>query len=672
MANKIFTLKNLKKALSALLIVSLLTSMVTTGASAAWWDNDDDHNNNSSGNYEYVQVIFNGSQVYYKEGPKNNFGWLIQGEYKNPSINVNGNVLSYDIGNQEDTVDLPIPQGYTISEYDLSPLSINSQAERYDNAIITITVSEIKNESTGEEIPVDPTKPIETEPETSAEPEETEPEVTEPTSLPVKFFVLNPNRIVPEDGADQGIQAYYPSGSYNYWNQMYTYEANITGGLSSSMLEALANSDGDGKLDIGDTLLVTSNDGISMPGDWQGLWSTFDLTPGTVSITAYVVKVQNPNDFAGSNGNYYGYDERGQKADIHVDCFVSNMAVNVIYHPNFNGAVGSFTVDEITGNYHDVRSYGETGLPERDGYTFRGWATAPNGGASYDASSTFQVVGYADLYAVWDKNPEVTEPVETEPVETEPVETEPVETEPVETEPVETEPVETEPVETEPVETEPVETEPVETEPVETEPVETEPVETEPVETEPVETEPVETEPVETEPVETEPVETEPVETEPVETEPVETEPVETEPVETEAPEYWPPYIPPYAPDPGPVETEPVETEPVETEPVETEPEVEIDLPDDDVPLADLPEEEAPVVAETEEVTEAPVEEPVDKITEDEEFVDLLDDEVPLTDIPDEAVPQTGDSAAWFIVSGVSAIGLAAVCIFDRKKKEQA
>ena len=163
--------------------------------------------------------------------------------------------------------------------------------------------------------------------------------------------------------------------------------------------------------------------------------------------------------------------------------------------------------------------------------------------------------------------PEVTEPEVTEPEATEPEVTEPEVTEPEVTEPEVTEPEVTEPEVTEPEVTEPEVTEPEVTEPEVTEPEVTEPEVTEPKVTEPEVTEPEVTEPEVTEPEVTEPEVTEPEVTEPEVTEPEVTEPEVTEPEVTE---------------------------PEVTDP--TDPDSLVEIPDEDVPLANIPKTGDPMV----------------------------------------------------------------------------
>ncbi len=219
-------------------------------------------------------------------------------------------------------------------------------------------------------------------------------------NIPAKVYVLSPEKAVPADGANLGIGNYYPAASTR---NGVIYETNLEAKLSNEILEDLARSNGDKKLTTDDMLLVNSNDGITLPTDWKDLWNRFNLEEENCEITAYVLKVQYPNDYEGSSGNnWYGYDDNYNKADIHVDCYVSNVPVNVTYHSNFSkDTTRSSSI--YTGEHHNVLSYENTELPTRDGYIFKGWATKANGTVAYSPDDSFLVVGNTDLYAIWAK-----------------------------------------------------------------------------------------------------------------------------------------------------------------------------------------------------------------------------------------------------------------------------
>ena len=189
---------------------------------------------------------------------------------------------------------------------------------------------------------------------------------------------------------------------------------------------------------------------------------------------------------------------------------------------------------------------------------------------------------------------------------------------------IDTTPVEPDPTEPDP--TEPPATEPPATEPPATEPPATEPPATEPPATEPPATEPPATEPPATEPPATEPPGTEPPATEPPATEPPATEPPATEPPATEPPATEPPATEPPA-------TEPPATEPPATEPPATEP-----------PVTERPVPPAPAVINEE--------------------IDIFDEDVPLAD-----APKTGDiSALWIAVSGICAAGMV---VLGKKREDE-
>lgn len=230
----------------------------------------------------------------------------------------------------------------------------------------------------------------------NATPENPEPEppVTPDTKkIPVKFYVLNPKVATPADGADMGVGNYYPSAAPN--DSAYNYADGITGGsLTDDGWAAITNED---KIVIGNQTTTTVPYKVVMPPDWGELATKFGLTDMTYQIVPYVIKVQ---AFHGK----YGYDSNSNKADIHVDCYVSGVEVNVTYHSNFQDDQ-TFVEEATTGKSYTVLGYGKdngTDLPAREGYNFMGWSTTPNGDVEYKAGDTIDPLKTStDLYAVW-------------------------------------------------------------------------------------------------------------------------------------------------------------------------------------------------------------------------------------------------------------------------------
>ena len=88
-------------------------------------------------------------------------------------------------------------------------------------------------------------------------------------------------------------------------------------------------------------------------------------------------------------------------------------------------------------------------------------------------------------------------------------------------------------------------------------------------------------------------------------------------------------------------------------------------IPDGDTPLADLP--------QTLELPDVDV--PMAEMSE--EVADIPDDEVPLAELPDEEVPladvpETGDkSMAWLLAAIAAGLGLAGMMVTGRKRKDE-
>ena len=215
------------------------------------------------------------------------------------------------------------------------------------------------------------------------------------TDQAVKTYVLDPELEYPADGSDQGYQNYYPSAETG----SLTYATGLSGAtLTTEGWEALAGSDG--KLTIGDQIVGSD---LSQYVDVSGVGDAYKDEFGVNGeLVPYVIKLQN------AQGNVYGYDDNGVKADIHVDCYVADEKVVIKYHSNYDEAtVATVDKEATTGDSYDVLDYAETGLPTRTGYEFKGWATSSNGTVVYTGSSVIEtVMSGMDFYAVWEKEEE--------------------------------------------------------------------------------------------------------------------------------------------------------------------------------------------------------------------------------------------------------------------------
>ena len=142
-------MKNMRKALALLLTLVMMLGMLQTTA-AAWGD----------GSKEYYSITLNDGTTIYDESSSHT--WLVQGTYT-ADFRFDGDTLYFTIGKQSGRAKVNIPAGYEVASYtpvvQWSDDSVNSQASRYDCAIVTITIDTIKKD--GEDpIPFYPTPQV--------------------------------------------------------------------------------------------------------------------------------------------------------------------------------------------------------------------------------------------------------------------------------------------------------------------------------------------------------------------------------------------------------------------------------------------------------------------------------------------------------------------------------
>ncbi len=80
----------------------------------------------------------------------------------------------------------------------------------------------------------------------------------------------------------------------------------------------------------------------------------------------------------------------------------------VIYNANFGANETVADLENVSGTYtNPYEILVDENMFSRDNYTFKGWATAPNGAVVYqkDAVINFTASGEITLYAIWDENP---------------------------------------------------------------------------------------------------------------------------------------------------------------------------------------------------------------------------------------------------------------------------
>ena len=228
------------------------------------------------------------------------------------------------------------------------------------------------------------------------------------TKVPVKFYVLNPDRGAPATGEDQGYKNYFPSTTD--WGNTYNVYDGMPGTMTDAAWDALRGEDG--RLAVGDEYTNPNGTALGLEGSWfsvedpgsalSAMYESFGISETEAEdyqLVWYVIKCQN------AQGNEKGKDDNNEAADVHVDGYLKNVAVDVTYHSNFDDDVTKVDDEAKTGEY-TTWTYDATKLPERTGYTFLGWserkdATEPD----YVAGEEFTLMSSLDLYAVWVKTP---------------------------------------------------------------------------------------------------------------------------------------------------------------------------------------------------------------------------------------------------------------------------
>ena len=192
----------------------------------------------------------------------------------------------------------------------------------------------------------------------------------------VKYFILDPEKVteLPSNGNDQGVENYYPNASNNGGVENCNEKTGYKGGtLTSDGYTAVRNAD---KKEI------FAQDGVNAN------YYTAPSNLGRFSenrIVWYVIKIQTDG--------------------IHVDGYVADIPIAITYVTNFDDDKTSIDESAKTGNYYTVKSYEDTTLPSRPGYTFTGWNTKRDGsGECYTANSVIVPRNSMFLYAQWSAN----------------------------------------------------------------------------------------------------------------------------------------------------------------------------------------------------------------------------------------------------------------------------
>ena len=229
------------------------------------------------------------------------------------------------------------------------------------------------------------------------------------TKVPVKFYVLDPERGAPTSGEDQGYKNYFPSSTNQ--NQKYNVYDGIPGTMTEAAWDALRGEDG--RLVIYDEYTNPNGTALGLDDDWfaltnkddalEAMYESFGISSEDAQyyeLVWYVIKCQ------GGQGKSQGKDDNGESADVHVDGYLKNVAVDVTYHSNFGTDETKEDDTAKTGPY-TTWTYDTTGLPDRSGYTFLGWSEESGDDATvdYEAGESITLMSSLHLYAVWAETP---------------------------------------------------------------------------------------------------------------------------------------------------------------------------------------------------------------------------------------------------------------------------
>ena len=237
---------------------------------------------------------------------------------------------------------------------------------------------------------------------------------TEVTKYPAGFFVINPNLVKSEDleqGEGYPVGYYFPNNGDTVTLGTDTNHKvdNTTGyiGYVTETGKEYYDEQGTDRVVIDGTNFVKGTHYI-MPQDFGQIKELY-------GEDAVIVPYQINNHTLGDNWpNVTEKDKNGHYPSsnaIHVDCYIKNVKVNVIYDANYeNGGQYIHEDGATTGKSYTVLGNDGSGEDQnfkREGYTFTGWNTQANGkGTEYKANDTINpVTSGIVLYAQWTKIP---------------------------------------------------------------------------------------------------------------------------------------------------------------------------------------------------------------------------------------------------------------------------
>ena len=246
---------------------------------------------------------------------------------------------------------------------------------------------------------------------------------TEVTKYPAGFFVINPNLVKSEDieqGEGYPVGYYFPNkGDTVTLGTDTNHKVDNTTGYIGYVTETgkeYYDEQGTDRVVIDGTNFVKGTHYI-MPQDFGQIKELYGedavIVPYQINNHTLGVKWPDVTEKDPDDGSY------ASKPAYHIDCYIKNVKVDVIYDANYeNGGQYIHEDGATTGESYTVLGNDGTGENQnfkRDGYTFTGWNTEANGtgdwylSAEHGNNATINpVTAGIVLYAQWEVDDEQT------------------------------------------------------------------------------------------------------------------------------------------------------------------------------------------------------------------------------------------------------------------------
>ena len=239
----------------------------------------------------------------------------------------------------------------------------------------------------------------------------------EPEKYKAMYFILLPTLSTPTSSADQGEKQYLPSsisdGGVKDLNDKTGYPGHITK-AAKNLVPDVGNIidifDDEGNVRAGfedgygaTYLEVPKNLGFFNPENWTNDGYNLSKTDTDADLVKKLLG-DKFNLNSAKNVKIVWYTIKNQNDGIHVDGFLKDVDIEVIYHSNFDANTDeTFSDAAKTGEtYTALVDYKDTGLKEKPGYKFDGWYLEPSCVTKY---TTRVLMSSQNLYAKWTPKP---------------------------------------------------------------------------------------------------------------------------------------------------------------------------------------------------------------------------------------------------------------------------